>query len=150
MDVKLLELPTKELLRKFGSGNHKPGSGSAAALQGMLSAQLIRTVIELTNDEKRRSKYVQTLPQLLHIYKDIEDRIYPQLERLFQEDSTQFGKAIELRMARDKEEDSKIKQRLAQQAQQALMPATELPLEIAKLCLELGYSATVVFENGFK
>lgn len=150
MDVKLLELPTKELLKKFGSGNHKPGSGSAAALQGMLSAQLLRTVIELTNDEKRRAKYEESLPQLLQIYKDIEDRIYPQLERLFQEDSTQFGKAIELRMARDKEENSKIKQGLAQQAQQALVPATELPTEIAKLCLELGYSASAVFEKGFK
>lgn len=130
MDVKLLELSTKELLKKFGSGNHKPGSGSAAALQGMLSAQLISTVIELTNDEKRRDKYAVALPRLLQIYKDIEDRIYPQLERLFQEDSTQFGKAIELRMARDKEEDSKIKQRLAQQAQRALVPATELPIEM--------------------
>lgn len=130
MDVKLLELSTKELLKKFGSGNHKPGSGSAAALQGMLSAQLISTVIELTNDEKRRDKYALALPRLLQIYKDIEDRIYPQLERLFQEDSTQFGKAIELRMARDKEEDSKIKQRLAQQAQRALVPATELPIEM--------------------
>lgn len=76
MDVNLLDLPTKELLKKFGSGNHKPGSGSAAALQGMLSAQLMRTVIDLTNDEKRRSKYAQSLPQLLQIYKDIEVRIY--------------------------------------------------------------------------
>lgn len=150
MDEKLLDLPAKELLRKFGSGNHKPGSGSAAALQGMLSAQLVRTVIDLTNDEKRRAKYTHSLPELLQIYKDIDDRIYPQLERLFQEDSTQFGKAIELRMARDKEADLKVKQSLTQQAQQALVPATELPIEIIKLCLELGHFAGVVFENGFK
>lgn len=150
MDEKLLDLSTKELLKKFGSGNHKPGSGSAAALQGMLSAQLIRTVIDLTNEEKRRAKYVHSLPELLQIYKDIENRIYPQLEKLFQEDSTQFGKAIELRVARDKEADPKVRQSLGQQALQALVPATQLPIEIAKLCLELGHSASIVFENGFK
>jgi formiminotetrahydrofolate cyclodeaminase len=31
-------------LMKFGAGNHKPGSGSAAAFQGMVSAKLISTV----------------------------------------------------------------------------------------------------------
>jgi len=45
---KLIELSTEELLKKFGSGKHKPGSGSAAAFQGMLSAKLIHTVIDLT------------------------------------------------------------------------------------------------------
>ena len=48
-----LELPAAELLEKFGKGSHVPGSGSAAAFQGMLSAQLILTVISLTLDKKR-------------------------------------------------------------------------------------------------
>nr|WP_259069123.1 cyclodeaminase/cyclohydrolase family protein [Mucilaginibacter sp. X4EP1]MCS3814511.1 formiminotetrahydrofolate cyclodeaminase [Mucilaginibacter sp. X4EP1] len=45
---KLIEYTTEELLQKFGSGEHKPGSGSAAAFQGLLSAQLILTVIDLS------------------------------------------------------------------------------------------------------
>lgn len=43
--MNLIDYSAKELLEKFGAGNHKPGSGSAAAFQGLLSAQLIRTFI---------------------------------------------------------------------------------------------------------
>jgi hypothetical protein len=37
MTEKLTEIATGKLLEKFGAGDHKPGSGSASALQGMLS-----------------------------------------------------------------------------------------------------------------
>ncbi|MBU2269497.1 MAG: cyclodeaminase/cyclohydrolase family protein, partial [Bacteroidetes bacterium] len=57
--MNLLAITAEELLEKFGSGGHKPGSGSAAALQGMLSAKLLITVISLTNEPKRREKYSQ-------------------------------------------------------------------------------------------
>ena len=36
----LLELPANKLLDQFGGGSHVPGSGSAAALMGLLAAQL--------------------------------------------------------------------------------------------------------------
>jgi formiminotetrahydrofolate cyclodeaminase len=62
MDVELIKLPTETLLGKFGLGNHVPGSGSATALQGLLSAQLISTVINLTSSEKHRNKYQSVLP----------------------------------------------------------------------------------------
>jgi len=54
---KLIELSTEELLKKFGSGKHKPGSGSAAAFQGMLSAKLIHTVIDLTKSRETYKKW---------------------------------------------------------------------------------------------
>lgn len=57
MDIDLLNVTTEKLLEKFGAGNHKPGSGSAAAFQGMLSAKLLVTVISLTNELKRRDNY---------------------------------------------------------------------------------------------
>ena len=87
MDGKLLDIATGRLLGKFGAGNHKPGSGSASALQGMLSAQMLLTVIDLTNDPKRRKNYAEYLPKLLKIKQEIESRIYIRLEYLFQTDS---------------------------------------------------------------
>lgn len=147
--VQLLEYSTKKLLEEFGRGNHKPGSGSAAAFQGMLSAQLIRTVISLTNKEKRRAQYKQWLPELLKMNSEIANRIYPALERLFQEDSIQFDKAITLRKRRDQETDPTLKAELAAQALNELIPSTELPLEIAQLCYELGDIAAFVFDHGF-
>jgi formiminotetrahydrofolate cyclodeaminase len=150
MESKLLTLPAEELLRKFGLGNHKPGSGSAAAYQGLLSAQLIRTVISLTNEEKRRDSYSEWLPDLLKIDTQVETRIYPRLEKLFQDDSIQFDKHIKLLRARDEETDVDRRKEFDKKALQELVPATEIPLEIGKLCLELGEYALFVFDHGFK
>lgn len=44
----LMTLPTDQLLSKFGSGGHKPGSGSAAALLGLVSCKLAQTVVSLS------------------------------------------------------------------------------------------------------
>src|SRR5690606_19712445 len=93
-----------------------PGSGSAAAFQGLLSAKLIRTVIDLTNAPKRRSQYAGMLPELLEIAKRIDQNIFPALEGIFIEDSIQFGRAIEARKARDSEKDEDKKKVLASQA----------------------------------
>ena len=150
MEGKLIELVTAKLLEKFGAGNHKPGSGSASAFQGMLSAQMIRTVIDLTNEPKRRKKYSEHLPELLRIKKEIETRIYPILETLFQEDSIQFDKVINLRDLRDQEKDPFKKRQLDVQCQETLKIATEIPLKIADFCLMLGLLAAYVFDHGFK
>lgn len=150
MNGKLLDLSADTLLKKFGAGSHKPGSGSAAVLQGMLSAQLILTVIELTTDEKRKSDYQSVLSQLIEMSNDINNRIYPRLEVLFQQDSEQFDVAIQLRVARDNEKRFKRQVALKQQAKDALKLATETPLEIAKLCIELADYATFLFNNAFR
>lgn len=150
MNGKLLDIATGKLLEKFGAGNHKPGSGSASAFQGMLSAQMLLTVIDLTNDPKRRKNYAKSLPNLIRIKQEIESRIYTQLESLFQTDSEQFDRVIKLREQRDKEPDVLQQSRLSEKAQEALKPATQIPLEIAELCLELGDFAAEVFDYGFK
>lgn len=146
----LLDHPARELLRKFGLGGHKPGSGSAAAFQGLLSAQLIRTVISLTNEEKRRPQFSQWLPELLRMNSEIEDRVYRELEKWCQEDSVQFDITIKLRTARDAATDPELKDQLAAKALDALVPSTEIPIEIAKLCVELGDFAAFTFDHGFR
>jgi formiminotetrahydrofolate cyclodeaminase len=52
--LEYLDLPTKDLLVRFGEGKHIPGSGSAAALSGLLACQLIKTVCKLT---RRKPEY---------------------------------------------------------------------------------------------
>lgn len=146
----LLALPANELLRKFGASSHKPGSGSAAALQGLLAAQLLRTVIGLTNDEKRRRHYRKTLSSLLENLERIESDIYPALENLLQRDSVQFDKVIKLRKAKEAESDADQKKALAADALRELKPATEIPIEIGKLCITLAEFALETFDNAFK
>lgn len=150
MDGKLLELHANKLLQKFGKGNHKPGSGSAVAVQGLLSAQLIRTVISLTNEEKRRKHYAEVLPELLRMNSEIETRIYPALEKLCEHDSIQFDKYITRLRDRDHETDHQRQQELDRLGMKELVPATEIPLEIAILCMKLGEFAMYVFDHGFK
>ena len=145
-----MDIATGKLLEKFGSGNHKPGSGSASAFQGMLSAQMLRTVIDLTNDPKRRETYSIYIPELQRIKHEIESHIYSALETLFQKDSEQFDKVINLREQRDKESNPHKKRTLSLEAWKALKLATEIPLRIAELCLELGDFAAYVFDYGFK
>ena len=150
MSGKLKDISTGKLLEKFGAGNHKPGSGSASAMQGMLSAQMLRTVIDLTNDPKHKKNYTTYISELLRIKKEIDSRIYVALDKLFQDDSDLFDKVIILREQRDKEANPIKKRELSIEAQKALIPATELPLEIAELCLDLGEFASYVFDNGFQ
>lgn len=145
-----LELPAATLLEKFGKGSHVPGSGSAAAFQGMLSAQLILTVISLTIDKKRGKLYQSIIPEISKISSEIKNRIYPRLQFLFHQDSEQFNIAIELRDARDKEDNFLRGKILSQQAKDALKPATETLVEIAELCTELADYAIFIFNNAFK
>ena len=152
MNYKLLELSTEKLLEKFGAGSHKPGSGSAAALQGMLSAKLIITVIELTTDEKRRKSYGPVFSQLKSMSSEITKTIFPRLAELFQQDSEQFDLAIQLRRERDKARAQKFKQwkEADQQSKDALKSAIETPIEIADLCVKLADFAEILFKNGFQ
>ena len=150
MTKTLLELPTNTLLEKIGAGNHKPGSGSAAALNGILSCKLILTVIQLTKEPKRKTRYESTYAQCNKIQQEISSRIGPRLEELFQDDSIQFDKAITKRQERDKQTNQKLKNQLDIQAQKELQKSTELPIEIANLGLELANFSLYLIDNCFR
>ncbi|MFG6685039.1 cyclodeaminase/cyclohydrolase family protein [Mariniflexile sp. HNIBRBA6329] len=150
MSLNLLERTVNDLMEKFGAGNHKPGSGSAAAFQGMVSAKLISTVISLCADEKRKHLYSHCIFELLDFQEQIENRIYPELADKFQFDSEQFDKTINLRKARDNEKDGIIKNQLRRQALEELKVSIAIPLQIASLCKEVAEIAAFVFDNGFK
>ena len=143
----LIDLQAGILLEKFGSGNHKPGSGSAVALQGMLSAQMIRTVIDLTIG---KPAYKEKVNELNFINSEIENKIYPALKQLIQDDSTQFDKAIKARVSRDTETNIVLKSKYANEALKELKTATNIPIEVAKHCIRLTEFSIYIFDNAFK
>lgn len=144
----LIDLQVKTLLKKFGAGNHKPGSGSAVALEGMLAAEMIRTVIDIT---KGRPAYKHLIKDLEIIIKEVETDIYPALTKLIQEDSIQFGKAIEARKARNAEvEDIELRSKHAHEALEELKVATEIPVAIAKHCIRLAEIGIYIFDTCFQ
>ena len=139
-----------ELLQKFGLGEHKPGSGSAAAHQAMLSAMLTKTVIHLSLDPKRQRRYGEWRLVFEQILEDIETDIYPQLDNLFQEDSDQFHKVIVLREQRDAESDPAHRHKLSMDALAELRPATEIPITIGQLSARIASHAVRMFDIGFQ
>lgn len=143
----LLALPAETLLNKFGSGKHAPGSGSAAALMGILSAKLVITVGQLTLNRK---EYEQHHFQVKAACDRIRTYVVPRLEQLFQDDAEIFDKVITARRARDGAAEPREKRRLSEAALDELKIATALPLDIAEVCLELIDLAAVVFDGGFK
>ena len=143
-----LDISTRELLEKFGTGEHIPGSGSAAAFHGLLSARLLQTVISLTLS---KPKYESEYCRFCVIQEDISDRLYPRLEKLFHTDSITFNKVIQARRARNEAKSNPMMHAaLELEALDLLRECTQIPLDIARLCVELGYHATKVFDYGFQ
>lgn len=143
----LIQLPADQLLQKFGSGGHKPGSGSAAALLGLIACKLIQTVVTLSAN---RDQYKAVEPQLTLANQDITSDIEPVLMSAVQEDAECFDRVISARRLRDEEVDKAKKRTLAERALSELRTATEIPIRITEACLQLADKATLVFDLGFK
>lgn len=150
MNTTLLDKPALELLQEFGAGKHKPGSGSAAAFEGMLASKLLMTVITITNRGSNKERYKKALPQLLDYYELIEEKIFPELCELFSKDSLEFDKAIKFRVARRKEEDLIEKNFLRRQEMEQMKVVIEIPLLIARHSISLCEIANFVFDNAFE
>lgn len=147
MQQSYLSLSTQALLSEFGAGKDVPGSGSAAALNGLLAAQLIVTVCKIT---LRTDAYKKSHVSMKRICTRIESVLIPELEKLLDEDSATFHEANAERIARDKALDQESRERHAAAATELLKPATALPFKIAKHCIELIDHAAIVFKDGAK
>lgn len=143
----LMELPTGKLLEKFGAGVHAPGSGSAAALMGILSAKLIITVGKIS---LRKPEYHKDHSKIEYINLRIEQDIEPELRRLFEEDASIFDEVIKLRQARDQEINPSEKRRLGERANEKLRVATDIPIKICELCIRLIDHGIAMFDMGFQ
>jgi Zn-dependent peptidase ImmA (M78 family)/formiminotetrahydrofolate cyclodeaminase len=153
MELDFSKITVNELLNELGKGGHKPGSGSAAALQGMISAKLIQTVITISNRKKYYETYKAVLPKLLEMSGDIESNIFPKLIDYFQQDAYYFDKAIKARSATLKAEaecDFYEASRLRKMEANELKMSVKIPLEIAELSVKLAKISLFVFNNAFR
>lgn len=123
---------------------HSPGSGSAAAFMGLLSAQLTATVCKISSNNANEAA------QFSFVLNRLEQRVIPDLKRLFQKDAEDFDKVIKTRVQRDGETDPVLKRRLREQALRQLEEATDLVFLIARHCLQLVDFALAVFDAGAK
>jgi formiminotetrahydrofolate cyclodeaminase len=143
----LLDLKANTLLNKFGRGGHVPGSGSAAALMGLLSAQLLVTVATLTLGKPKYEAHHIAIGQAL---RDTQDRIYPELCDLFQADADVFDAVIATRKARNRAQGTAAYEALAEAATEQLKLATDIPFRIAEACLDLVAHSILIFDSGFE
>jgi Zn-dependent peptidase ImmA (M78 family)/formiminotetrahydrofolate cyclodeaminase len=150
MKSDLLDETTRELLAKFGQGEAKPGSGSAAALGGLISAHLIVTVIKISLKPEKRGQFKEHISKLEQYEKEITNKIIPRLEDYFQRDSNEFKTVVDLRNQRIRETDSQKKCQIETEHIAAMKTVTELPIQIGNLCVQLAPMADFVFKNAFQ
>lgn len=151
MKENYLKLPADQLLEKFGEGSHVPGSGSAAAFSGLLGIELMRTVCKLTI-KREEEKYVQVRREFQIILEQIEKHKITLIE-LFQEDASIFNEVSKFRVLRNNARDEgneKDQRKYSRLANDKLKEATEIPLEIARTCLNLIDYGFTIFDKGFQ
>lgn len=142
----LLAKPTTELLSAFGSGKASPGSGSAAALMGLLSSKLILTVCTISQEKPECVKDKKIFD---YISDQIRSEIEPKLRELFEKDAKDFDRVVSLRKLRDAATDSKQKAAYSREANELLEVATDYAIEITDLCMRLIDNGVIIFENGW-
>lgn len=142
----LLARPTTQLLDEFGAGNASPGSGSAAALMGLLAAKLLITVCDksLTKPECAAHGI-----GLAHIKEQIQ-AIEPRLKELFEKDAREFDEVVALRIARDRAKSPTDRARFARQSQDLLETATDNAFAVIEQCMKLIDHGVIAFESGWK
>ena len=142
----LLSQPTTSLLRAFGAGKASPGSGSAAALMGLLSSKLLITVCAISRGKPECSDSHNVFE---YISKQIKEEIEPKLKELFEKDAGDFDRVVALRKLRDNATTTQEKAKYSREVNELLEVATDYALEITDLCMKLIDHGVVIFENGW-
>ena len=128
-----LDREARSLLDRFAAGNTTPGAGSSAALMGAIAASLAQTVarhtLKAARSGKRREAYApfrERAEALLAQAGDLADR----LRRAVDEDAAAFD------------------QFWAERTEEAQRRATEVPIEIANLCITVAEIALQFYDSG--
>jgi formiminotetrahydrofolate cyclodeaminase len=135
----LIELKTVDFVKEVASDKPAPGGGSVAALAGALSAALINMVVNFTVGKE---KFKEQEAELKSLQEEAE-KLQNKLTQYIDEDTESFNLVMEaFKMPKDTDE-QKLKR--TQAIQEAMKKAAELPLEVAKCCLQvIKFSETVV------
>lgn len=141
----LLERPTGQLLNDFGAGNAAPGSGSAAALMGLLAAKLLITVCDksVLKPECKKNESV-----LIYIKEQVQ-AAEPKLIEVFEKDAKEFDQVVALRISRDRASSPIERAKFSRQSQDLLEIATDNAFLIIEQCMKLIDHGVIVFESGW-
>lgn len=162
----LLDKSVSGLLDDFGAGNSAPGSGSAAALMGILAGKLIITVCSLSLKKaalERRGiddgliksnnlKFIQFENQYQYIIDDIRNNIEPELKFLFEEDSKEFEQVVELRRQRIEAgnvDNKKLQSKYNKESLDKLQHVTDFVFRISDQCFKLIEHGNFIFDNAY-
>jgi formiminotetrahydrofolate cyclodeaminase len=141
------EATVADLLRSFAAGNEVPGSGSANALAAALAACLAGSVAIKTYNASG-TKYVHVQQTAVDVERRA-NRIVERLLDLVDEDSAAFAPVIAIRRQTGRVDDPILQDAALRSEVAALKPATEIPLQIARLAIEVGELALSMLDSGF-
>jgi len=141
---KLTEQKVTEFLDALASNAPAPGGGSAAALSGALGAALLSMVCNLTLGKKRYADVQEDITELVGKTEALRHRLTDLLEA----DVEVFtGVSAAYKMPRETPEDKAAR---SAAIQDALKVATQVPLDVAKACVDVIELCTQTAEQGNK
>lgn len=138
----LSQQPFTDLLRAFRSPDPTPGGGSASALAGAVGASLLAMVAALPKSRAETDEDMRRLRGAGERCAAVSDR----LAALMEEDSRAYDAvvaAFKLPKASDPEKSTRTIR-----IQEALRGATEVPLEVMRVCADAIEQGTVVAQFG--
>jgi formiminotetrahydrofolate cyclodeaminase len=129
-------------LDNLAAGTPTPGGGSAAAYSGAMAAGLVAMVAQLSMGKK---KYQDIETEMGDVLKKVE-ALRAQLTNAVQEDSAAYEGVMEaFRLPKKTEEEKDAR---SQAIQEATLNAAQVPLETARLAVEVLELAVVLAEKG--
>lgn len=140
----LTDLTIKDFLKKTASNSPVPGGGSIAALGGAISASLLEMVANLTIGKKGYEEFEEEMKEISIAVLEYRNRLIADIDK----DSNAYDAvmaAYRLPKSNDEERD-----RRSGAIQEALKNAVLVPLEVAKMGLDLIKLAGNIVRDGNK
>ncbi|MDF2571179.1 MAG: fchA 1 [Sporomusa sp.] len=138
----LIQMKITDFLEELGSNSPAPGGGSISALAGALGGSLTAMVCRLTVDN---SKYAEVQSEVEAILAEV-DQLSGRLAECVDADTEAFNKvmaAYKLPKAAESEKAAR-----SEAIQEAMVYATNLPLDVASCCLKVLSMAVRVLTIG--
>lgn len=127
----LMDKKVNNFLAELKSDSPAPGGGSAAALAGAIGAALGIMVGNLTITS---AKYTEVHEQASQLVKELEEKL-TSLEGYVDEDTQAFTQVmLAYKLPKSTDEEKTLRSQTIQQAMQA---ASQLPMKVATICMEV-------------
>lgn len=140
----LTDLTIKDFLKKTASNSPVPGGGSIAALSGAISASLLEMVANLTIGKKGYEEFEEEMKEISAALLEYRKKLIADIDK----DSNAYDAvmaAYRLPKSNDEERD-----RRSGAIQEALKNAVLVPLEVAKMGLDIIKLAGNIVRDGNK